>query len=421
MPAQPAPLTDDEVDALWGDLTEAFSPGAPVLERDLFAGRITQLHTLIDSVQQRGRHSIVFGERGVGKTSLVNILKPALHSPTRPVVFAKVNADPEDTFNTLWKKIFKRMTFDVRTDTGGTTRRTLGENIYGEQSPDDVLLELGKIPAQYTPIVVIDEFDRLADERPRTLLADTIKALSDYSSSTTVVVVGVADDVSELIRGHQSLSRAVVQVKMPRMSQDELAQIIQSRYAKCGVACDEEALWKMTFLARGLPFYAQLLGLHSVRAAIADRRRTVCQADTTLGLKNAVNELDQTIKETYLTAIRSPRGDTLYAPILLACALAKGDELGDFQQTAVTEPLNRILPGKNYKPTTFAFHMNEFCEPSRKKVLERVGEARNYRYRFTDPLLQPFIIMKGLAEGLVDDLTAEVYANRRQLELSTAW
>jgi Cdc6-like AAA superfamily ATPase len=229
VPAQSVPLTDDEVDALWGDLTEAFSPGAPVLERDLFAGRITQLHTLVDSVQQRGRHSIVFGERGVGKTSLVNILKPALHSPTRPVVFAKVNAVPEDTFNTLWKKVFKRMSFDVRTDGGGTVRRTLGEDIYGEQSPDDVLLELGKIPPQYTPIVVIDEFDRLTDERPRVLLADTIKALSDYSSSTTVVVVGGADDVSELIRGHQSLARAVVQVKMPRMSQDELAQIIQSR------------------------------------------------------------------------------------------------------------------------------------------------------------------------------------------------
>src|SRR5690606_36390059 len=152
--------------------------------------------------------------------------------------------------------------------------------------------------------------------------------------------------------------------------------------------CDEEALWKMTFLARGLPFYAQLIGLHAARFAIKSRRRTVDSSDVASALQSAVTELDQTIKATYLTAIRSPRGDTLYAPILLACALAKGDELGGFQQTAVTEPLSRILPGKSYRPTTFAFHMNEFCTPARKSVLERFGEPRAYRYRFSDPLLQ---------------------------------
>ncbi len=67
-------MTEEDWQVLWGDVNEAFSPGAPVQERDLFAGRIEQLRALVDSVQQRGRHAIVFGERGVGKTSLANIL-----------------------------------------------------------------------------------------------------------------------------------------------------------------------------------------------------------------------------------------------------------------------------------------------------------------------------------------------------------
>ena len=139
-------------------------------------------------------------------------------------------------------------------------------------------------------------------------------------------------------------------------------------------------------------------------------------------LEGAVAELDQSITDNYFAAIRSPRNEeTLYAPVLLACALAKSDELGAFQQASVTEPLNRIIPNKNYKPTTFAFHMNEFCEDARRKILQRFGEPRNQRYRFSDPVMQPYVILKGLADGKIDDVTAEIYANRRQLRPSTDW
>jgi Cdc6-like AAA superfamily ATPase len=414
-------LTEEERNALWSDINEAFSPGAPVQERDLFAGRIEQLSTLVDAVEQRGRHALVFGERGVGKTSLVNILHLVTQAPRRHIAYAKLNAEPDDTFTTLWRKIFKRLLLETREIEGHSARQRLMAEMFGELFCDDVQLALSAFPASVTPIIVIDEFDRITDSRVPRMMADTLKALSDYSSSATVVLVGVAEDVADLLEGHLSISRALLQVKMPRMSQEELAQIVQSRYAKSGIKCDEEALWKMTFLARGLPFYAQLVGMHSARVAIREGTRMVVAPYVNTALRAAVNELDQSIKEAYITATRSQRGDTLFTPVLLACALAKGDELGAFQQSAVTEPLNRIIPGKNYRPTTFAFHMNEFCTPLRKQVLERVGEPRSYRYRFTDPLMQPFIIMKGLAEDRIDDVTAEVYANRRQLELSTAW
>jgi Cdc6-like AAA superfamily ATPase len=414
-------MSEQDWGVLWGEVNEAFSPGAPVQERDLFAGRFDQLQALVDVVQQRGRHAVVFGERGVGKTSLANILGLVVHGPGKSVVSVKVNADPQDTFTSIWKKIFKRLNYSVDQQDGSTRKRTIAEDYTGEISPDDVQLELSSFKESTVPLIVIDEFDRVIDSRATLLMADTIKALSDYSNHATIVIVGVAEDVSDLIEGHQSISRALLQVKMPRMSQDELAQIVQSRYGKCGIKCDDEALWKVTFLARGLPFYAQLLGMHAAKMAIRDRRRSIDPKHIDEALIGAVGELDQTIKETYLTATRSQRGDTLYASVLLACALAKGDELGAFQQTAVTEPLNRILPGKNYKASTFAFHMNEFCELPRKRVLERFGEPRSYRYRFTDPLMQPFIIIKGLADLKIDDVTADVYANRRQLQLSTAW
>ncbi|MFZ7096098.1 AAA family ATPase [Luteimonas dalianensis] len=414
-------MTDEDWSVLWSEITDAFSPGAPVQEKDLFSGRIEQIRALVDTVSQRGRHGIIFGERGVGKTSLANIVSLVIQGQSRNVITVKVNADPQDSFSSIWRKVFRRLSYDLKNEDGTLERRVVAEDHAAQITPDDVILELSSFGANSTPVIMIDEFDRIADSRATTLMADTIKALSDYSSKATVIIVGVAEDVGDLIEGHRSISRALLQVKMPRMDQGELSQIIESRYGKCGLKCDDEALWKMTFLSRGLPYYAQLLGMHSARQAIQDRRREVLPVDVEASLGEAVLELDQTIKEAYLAAIRSQRGDALYGPVLLACALAKGDELGAFQQAAVTEPLNRILPGRNYKPSTFAFHMNEFTQHARKRVLERFGEPRNYRYRFADPLMQPFVIMKGLAEGVVDDVTAEVYANRRQGQLSTNW
>ncbi|MBI3822813.1 MAG: hypothetical protein HY289_09055 [Planctomycetes bacterium] len=34
-------------------------------------------------------------------------------------------------------------------------------------------------------------------------------------------------------------------------------------------------------------------------------------------------------------------------------------------------------------------------------MLERIGLPRRYRFRFRNPLLQPFVIMEGFAQGLI--------------------
>lgn len=414
--------TEEDWRALRGEITESFSPGAPVQERDLFAGRQEQLNRLIDAVYQRGRHAVVFGERGVGKTSIANILGLALREPLRDVISVKVNADPKDTFTSIWKKVFKRLNYETLREGAQPVMRSIADDYAGSLSPDDIQLELNTFAANQVPLIILDEFDRIEDRAVTSLMADTLKALSDYSVNATVVIVGVAEDVAGLIKGHESIARSLIQVRMPRMSQDELAEIITSRYKKCGMKADDDATWKMTFLARGIPYYAHLLGMHAARAAIARRTLSVVAMDVDQAQRAAVEELDATIKDRYFAAVRSQRNDgTLFAPVLLACALAKTDELGAFQQAAVAGPLNRILPGKEYKPSTFAFHMNAFCEDQRKRVLEKFGEPRNQRYRFTDPAMPPFIVVKGLADGLIDDEVAEVFANRRQLRLSTEW
>lgn len=414
----PKPKSAEDWATLRAEITEAFSPGAPVQERDLFSGRASQIASLEDAVNQRGRHAIVYGERGVGKTSLANVLALVMHRPNKELVYVRVNADPTDTFVSLWKKVFKRMSYVSSTLDGAASKR-ISEDFGSELSPDDVQLVLSEFTSNHVPIIVLDEFDRIKDKTTTQLVADTIKALSDYSVNATIVVVGVAEDVSSLIHGHESITRSLIQIKMPRMSTDELKQLILTRYTRCGIVTDADAVWKIIFLSRGLPYYTHSLAMHAARYAIDNRKVVVKHHDVDKAVEGAITELDQTIKEKYVMAVRSQRTeDTLYAPVLLACAFAATDELGRFQQSAVAAPLNRILPGKNYQASTFALHMNAFTEQGRGCVLQRFGTARNYRYRFADPMMQPYVILKGLNEGRLTDEVAEIFSTKPQIEMS---
>jgi Cdc6-like AAA superfamily ATPase len=412
------PKTQEDWDALRTDITEAFSPGAPVQEKDLFSGRTSQIKSLMDAVSQRGRHAIVYGERGVGKTSLVNILQLVMHRPNRELVYIRVNADPNDTFTTLWKKVFKRMSYVTESREGQQISKKVSEDFKSDITPDDVQIVLSDFTENHNPIVVLDEFDRIKDQATVHLIADSIKSLSDYSVNATVVIVGVAEDISSLIKGHESVTRALIQIRMPRMSPEEIKQLLLARYSRCGISTDADAVWKIAFLSRGLPYYAHLLGMNAARYCVENKKTTVKHEDVDKALDNSISELDQSIKEKYVLATRTQKSDgVLYPSVLLACAFANTDELGRFQQSAVISPLNKILPEKNYQPSTFALHMNAFCEEERGCVLQRFGTVRNYRYRFSDPMMQPFVILKGLNEERITDQIADIFSTKPQLSL----
>ena len=106
-------------------------------------------------------------------------------------------------------------------------------------------------------------------------------------------------------------------------------------------------------------------------------------------------------KDAYEAATRSPQPGNLLRHVLTACALAKADENGYFSPVAVKEPLSRIL-GRQIDIANFQNHLKAFIDPKRKQVLQRDGEPRAYRFRFRQPAMQPFVLMKGIAEGIIN-------------------
>jgi len=54
---------------------ELYSPSAPIKSESIFRGRQEQLNKVHEAVIEKGQHIAIFGERGVGKTSLANIIE----------------------------------------------------------------------------------------------------------------------------------------------------------------------------------------------------------------------------------------------------------------------------------------------------------------------------------------------------------
>ncbi len=40
-------------------------------------------------------------------------------------------------------------------------------------------------------------------------------------------------------------------------------------------------------------------------------------------------------------------------------------------------------------------------------MLQKKGSTRRFRYRFVNPLLQPYVIMKGLSEDLIEPIALQ--------------
>ena len=348
-------LTDVHVQAKAVEIVRTFAVSAPVTDPELFAGRRTpHLISLLVAVAERGRHVIVYGRRGVGKTSLVNMIAPSLGDQVHVVV----------------------------------------HNCREETSLEPLLRDAAT--AAPKTVIVLDDVHRVRNGEAPTALAEMIRALAN--SDTTLVVVGSADSPDSLVAGSASLDPRVIALRLPRMTPEEMREIVDNRIRRLSMTIDDGAKALIAALSHGQPYHAHLLSLKAAEDAVVRGRATHVDRDHVLaGMKRAIDEAPREMTAAWQAATRSPRVN-LFAEVLLACALVPKHELGWFTSTGLTEPLREIT-GKKYTVNRFSQHLQEFSE-TRGPILQRAGTFHEYFYRFVNPLMESFAVMKAAAAGL---------------------
>ena len=401
-------LTQAEAARIRAELASAFNPGGPVSHRDLLVGRIEQIRAVFTAVQQGGLSVLLYGERGVGKTSLASLMHELWNLADRDSVVAlRTNCTPSSTFGEIWSNILELMQDEYERQgeplpSGDTWMSLFGEIRDFNATPHSVRRLLTLADRRF--IIVVDEFDQIADSECIQLFASTIKELSDYLVETTLILVGVADTVDDLIADHASIDRAAVQVPMPRMPENELRSIVTRGYGEVGLESADPLVTRMARLAQGLPHYAHRLGQEAGYAAVDRDSLEVGQPDLEYAIDRAIALTDESIRRSYHAATTSPRKESLYGPVLLACALAPVDDLGYFAAADVREPLARVS-GQRHEIPQFMRHLKAFCGPDKGAILQVSGEHWRRRYRFANPLLRPYVVLRGIQNGVVTEET----------------
>lgn len=359
---------------------------------------------LIDGVEEAGQHLVLFGERGVGKTSLAAVTSGILSLSAMTV---RVNCQAGDTFSSVWKRAFQELTITTVVDGVGfgsdpkvTVQSALEAlNLPDNLIADDVRSSLAVLSVERAVVIFFDEFDRMTDADVHRAFADTIKTLSDQGVAATIVIVGVADDVNGLITEHASVERALAQISMPRMSAQELGEIVDRGLESINFTIEPSARRRITRLSQGLPHYTHLLGQQAAMTAAFRESTRVENDDISTAISNALQRTQESIADNYYAATYSTRQTNMYPEVLLACAVTRADDRGYFSAAAVRDSLSEIL-GRRMEIPQFAGHLNAFSS-DRGPILRKEGVQRNFRYRFRNPLMQPYVLMRGVKDELI--------------------
>ena len=150
------PRTEQEWHDLHLLLGSTFSPHQPINERELFVGRVDIITKVIDATFQAGKHVALFGDRGVGKSSLANSMKSTLEALNPHTLCIKRMCTIEHDFGMIWSHVFDDLQID------------------GKPVPEI----LGKNPNPYDVFKIIRDIepDRVAFNQP---VIHTVKNVGD--------------------------------------------------------------------------------------------------------------------------------------------------------------------------------------------------------------------------------------------------
>lgn len=379
------------------DANQVFTPGYPVNHQDMFAGRMDQLQRVIETLHAPGRHPVLFGQRGVGKTSLANILGQVFSN----LLSVKVSCDGSDTFATVWNRVLVTASVNFKQKalgfTGTESERTvtlsqaLGHDPNATK-PAEIADLLRRMNSQ--AVVILDEFDKLTSPDIKSAFADLIKIVSDTAPLVTIVVVGVAENIHELVGEHASIERNLVHVELPLMSDSEIQTVFTKGMDRLNIECPMSVVEQIPRLAGGFPHYAHLLGLACVKAVAHAEVNIVSHVHFDQACAYALADAVEKYRDAFARATATTQASR-YPKILAACGHAKMDGRGVFRATDVVDAFKSVFD-EALSVQAVVPALGEFLSDGRAEVLKAVSIGGRQCYKFSDPMMRPYCRLKVL-------------------------
>lgn len=409
-----------DLDTFRDKLKGVFTPAQPIAKPEHLHGRDPKLRLIDRALHSPGKHIFVYGDRGVGKTSLARTAASIHAGGEEGFVF--VACDQKTTFFDIIQAVYRKLHGLYATGKWKVTGAELNIGVAKLKAAEalglpalktinDAVEILQSIAPKEGPpaVVIIDEFDQLAGDEEKKYVADLIKQLSDQSINIRLMICGIGSSLDELIGVHLSTDRYLATIPLTPLTHDARWQILTNGASAFGVEIERNSLIRIGQLSDGYPYYVHLMG-EQIFWQVFDDPNLVSKVSLehyTAGLKCAVEEAQTSLRNAYDLATQKHKNSTDYEETLWAVA---DGALLDRPTTEIFEKSYRRImddrKGRNpLAKEHFYQRLNSLKKPSHGRVLN--GNRQGW-YGFRENILRGYVRLRAEQQGVqigIDHIT----------------
>lgn len=385
---------------------EVFTPGKPPLDKNNVYVNRSKAEADLKKYVQRAQVPVVWGEYGVGKTSLVQKFFSSEAEDRRLVYIPSV---AKLSLSDVFSVILEHLNFSVNTSTEvadgvngevGVDFKVVRAHVGGDNtvtrtwdlvvtSPTDV--RMTKILAEHRLIVVLDEMHKASTELNEDLV-NWIKATRVGAGDFRLILVGTSADAGRLVTLDEGINRFVKEMPVPIMSDQEAAAVVEEGFGRLRLKVAPGLKAKIVRSAAGAPTIVQSLCLDIAESAIADGRHEVVLADLAAAIEVYLAEHGGRLADVYFRAIETT-GPRRYRKRILE-AIAQTDTDFATMETIrnnVSKAVGTAVPSESLSGPLRSLKTADYGNVLKDVSREVSGTRIHNLSAFSDPMMKSFV------------------------------
>lgn len=408
---------------------DVFTPGKlPLSSTNVYATRTKDgVQKKFEKALDRGLVPILFGEYGVGKTSmarhvakgadlagkLVNVesvaektiadvfeqcLEKIGYSIQRKRTSSRTSAQSVETSAQAKAGIgwLEALVASKRTKTGGT-----GDSVEEElvvTSPTNS--KMFEICEREKLVLLLDEVHKCTPRFAQEL-ADFLKAYGNANCRAfKIILLGTASEASKLVSIDPGIDRLIQEIHLGALDEEEGRYVVDEGMKSLQITVERNKALKLVRMCVGSPNILQYLCLEAAESAWERKPREIVGQDIDDAITAYVDSRERRLYRTYMAAIETV-GEKRYRKQILRAMAESEDEYVTMEQirTSVSRYLKEEVPSNSLSGQLRALKTAKLG-PVLRDVERPDAEGRLSNYTiFQDPSLKAFIRLMNLREA----------------------
>ncbi|WP_434175887.1 ATP-binding protein [Brachybacterium conglomeratum] len=385
---------------------EVFTPGVPPLGKNNIYVNRASAEQKLRRLTQRRHIPVIWGDYGVGKTSLVKRFFAPQNEAGREIYFGST-AGIE--LSDIFREILQHLNYTVETTkvTTNETSRSLGVSLRAAKASDsrktgtatthELVVSsptdnsISKLASDAGLVIILDEMHRASDSL-RASLADWIKSTRAANSDFALAIVGTTADVQSLVSFDQGINRHVKELHVEPMTDPEARKVVTEGFSKLKMTLPPAVRETLVSAAGGAPSVIQAFCLDAAEAAIEAGRQSLLTDDLRYAVDRYLEENEDRLLQKYMAAIETTGSKRLRTRVLHAVAdsthnIVTMEDIAEGVSKALGEP----TPSTSLSGPLRALKSDDYGKILRDVTRSSSDNRVHNLSAFSDPIMKSFV------------------------------